>query len=410
MALSAFLNLDFVRMTAPSGAAYTSEAAKLDAVLTYSRATTAMRWGSNGYLATVAAGRPRFDYDPVTLAVRGLLIEGSTVNYALQSSTFEATNWAKFDALVGTHGALYGTGPNGSTSWRYLQDTAVNAGHYVAQAITIPGAGRYTFSVYAKASDLSRLELWMDDNGTIAGAAFDLAAGTATTGESVPAALAHRITPVGHSVYRCEVTVDVVTNLTVFLALRDASASYIYAGTGAGVYVWGAQVEQADRASSPIATTTAQITRAADTLSLGTLTPWYNAAEGTCDADAIVASGVEATILGGTSTTRHLLRVLADGSGVALFHAGGADVAVFSAAPDWAGLPRRIAASYQLDGYSFAYAGGAVQTDASGTVPVPTSFTVGRDYSSAKYLNGHLRRLSYKPFKVSDLLLKAMAT
>ena len=49
----------------------------LDPLITFTRAgATATRVNASGLVETVAADTPRFDYTPVTLAARGLLVEG----------------------------------------------------------------------------------------------------------------------------------------------------------------------------------------------------------------------------------------------------------------------------------------------------------------------------------------------
>lgn len=57
------LNLDFVTSN------------RLDPRITFTRASNATRFNKNGVIETVAANRPRFDYDPVTRECKGLLVE-----------------------------------------------------------------------------------------------------------------------------------------------------------------------------------------------------------------------------------------------------------------------------------------------------------------------------------------------
>jgi hypothetical protein len=57
----------------------------LDSRITFTRASTATFVGSDGLIQSVAIDAPRFDYDPVTLAPRGLLIEEARTNLFLNS-------------------------------------------------------------------------------------------------------------------------------------------------------------------------------------------------------------------------------------------------------------------------------------------------------------------------------------
>jgi hypothetical protein len=57
----------------------------LSSAVTFSRASTATRVGQDGLIQTAAVDAPRFDFDPVTLAPRGLLIEEARTNLLLNS-------------------------------------------------------------------------------------------------------------------------------------------------------------------------------------------------------------------------------------------------------------------------------------------------------------------------------------
>ena len=79
-------------------------------VLTRS-AATATYINSSGYVASAAVNEARFDYDPTTLAAKGLLIEGSATNYLLRSTTCTSTGWNTGGTVTVT--TSYATGPDG---------------------------------------------------------------------------------------------------------------------------------------------------------------------------------------------------------------------------------------------------------------------------------------------------------
>lgn len=54
-------------------------------LITFTRASSATRVNSSGLVETVASDQPRFDYDPVTLQPKGLLIEEQRTNLLLNS-------------------------------------------------------------------------------------------------------------------------------------------------------------------------------------------------------------------------------------------------------------------------------------------------------------------------------------
>jgi hypothetical protein len=111
----ASLNLDF-----------TSGNNTLDPRITFTRSTTATFTGSNGLIQTAAINAPRFDYDPVTLAPKGLLIEEQRMNLLLNTSILE-TQDVTVTAAAHTL-SFYGTG------------TIVLSGAFVG---TVTGTGAY---------------------------------------------------------------------------------------------------------------------------------------------------------------------------------------------------------------------------------------------------------------------------
>ena len=84
----------------------------LDPRVTFTRSSTATFVGSNGLIQSAAVDTPRFDYDPVTLAPRGLLIEEQRTNLFLNSlidGTSLSTQSVTVTAVAHTI-SFYGTG------------------------------------------------------------------------------------------------------------------------------------------------------------------------------------------------------------------------------------------------------------------------------------------------------------
>jgi hypothetical protein len=87
--------------------------APLDSRITFTRAATVATFvGSDGLIQSAAVNVPRFDYDPVTLAPRGLLIEGQRTNLLLNSDIL-GTNLSTQSVSVTAQSytiSFYGTG------------------------------------------------------------------------------------------------------------------------------------------------------------------------------------------------------------------------------------------------------------------------------------------------------------
>lgn len=80
----------------------------LDPKVTFTRASTATYFGSDGLLKIAAVDVPRFDYGPVTMQPKGMLIEESRTNILLNSAalaTQSVTTTAQAYTLT-----FYGTG------------------------------------------------------------------------------------------------------------------------------------------------------------------------------------------------------------------------------------------------------------------------------------------------------------
>lgn len=117
----------------------------LDSRITFTRASGATYTDSAGVLQLATSNTPRFDYDPVTLSAKGLLIEEQRTNLLLNSDTLSTQNVTV--TAVATTLSFYGTGTvvlSGTCS-----GTLVGTGAYpnrVSLTFT-PTAGTLTLTV-----------------------------------------------------------------------------------------------------------------------------------------------------------------------------------------------------------------------------------------------------------------------
>jgi len=117
----------------------------LDPGVTFTRASTATYTDAGGTIQTAAVNQPRWDYDPVTHALKGLLIEEARTNVLLNSavlSTQSVTVPASVQAL-----SFYGTGT--ITLSGAFTGSLVGTGPYPSRASLIftPTAGVLTLTV-----------------------------------------------------------------------------------------------------------------------------------------------------------------------------------------------------------------------------------------------------------------------
>ena len=104
--------------------------ASLDPRITFTRAlNTATKVNSSGFIETVNADTPRFDYDPITKVCKGLLIEESRTNQALQSENL-TTTWTRTG--VNAFGSPAASPANTNTAYAVIENTS-GGGHFVRQ-------------------------------------------------------------------------------------------------------------------------------------------------------------------------------------------------------------------------------------------------------------------------------------
>jgi hypothetical protein len=265
------LNLDFAKTKA------------LDPRVTYTRASTATFVGSNGLIQTAASGAARFDHNPATGESLGLLVEEARTNRVTYSEQFDNAGWTKVDTTVTANATV---APDGTSTADKLVETAAIDQHRLQQVITVTANTVYTTSLFAKASERSRLRFGLFNSTITSGAyaEFNLSTGTISgqTTAGTATNVVYSIVSLSNGFYRCSVSSTVdnsSTSITPLIGLLDASGSPSYTGDGtSGIYIWGAQLEAGAFPTSYIPTTSATVTRAADVASItgASFSSWFN--------------------------------------------------------------------------------------------------------------------------------------
>lgn len=380
-------------------------------MLTFTRAGTAFYFGSDGLLKTAAANEPRFDYDPVTLAPRGLLIEEPRTNLVLRSAEFDNAVWAKSNATVAANATSTPLGLADD-----LIETTAAGTHGANQVVNVTSGTTYAMSVYAKAKGRSLLRIGAANLGSYA--VFDLNTGTV---QHTDAGTTARIEAIGGGVYRCAVTQTATATEAYNWIIRTQSSTSEWPGSGAytgngvsGVSIIGAQIEAGAFATSYIPTTTAATTRGADNCFDLTISDWFNHNEGTfaVEADTFdlsenrglysVSAGSGATEYFGFVTTGgnvlHPVRVANVVQGDNL------QVGVVSANTVF-----KVARAYKANDLRAATNGTLSTADTSATLPTGLDrLGVGIRGDTGFRINGHIRRIRYWPNRLSDALLQEL--
>ena len=263
---TALLALDFTTGTMPTAVTFTR--ADSTARATYIDAS--------GYVKTVtAAGDPRFDYDPVTLAPRGLLVEGNVTNFITQSQAL--SGYTAYNMMaISIDGTV--TDPMGGTETKKIAGTAGPAFHGFLRNGTNAGAATtVTVSIFAKKNGQKFLFMF-DGSTNTAAVRFNLDTGVTdlpvAAGGAGFISGSNKMTPFPGGWYRCEMSATVPANQSRAWGFQPVADTATYSVTGAsytgtgnindGIYAIGWQVEEGSGASSYIPTTTSALTRLAD--------------------------------------------------------------------------------------------------------------------------------------------------
>jgi hypothetical protein len=388
------LDLNFRAGTMPGG-------------LTFTRASTAWAYNSSGVLTSFSTDAPRLDYDPVTLQPKGLLVEEARTNLLLRSAEFDNAAWPKVRSTVTADAT---TAPDGTVSADKLCEDATggSTSRETHQDVSITNATVYSYSVHAKAAE--RSQLYLQTNGAgVGNVTFDLSAVTATPAGTV---VGSSIVAAGNGWYRCTMVFTApATASTRFYAFPASGGGISYVGSvGSGIYLWGAQLEAGSFATSPIPTTTASVTRAADVCSM-VLGSWYNAAEGTLAAEfQTFATGNNfAAHISDNSYNNRILVGFDATSFVGQAIVSGSATLAPSARPVRTTGTAKVALAWVLDSSNLAGNGTLATADTSGAVPTgQTRLDLGSDHGGLNRLNGYLRSVRYYNRRLPDGLLQVL--
>lgn len=407
---------------------FLSALATLDSRITYTRGTVATYVGADGYILRSTGNSPRFDFDPVTLENRGLLIEEARTNYAWPSADFSDANWTKSSATIST-----GTGvaPDGTTIPKFLIDAAASAAHNIRTDVVQSANQTWSASIFVKASTITQLHIQINDTSTnTCGCLFDLSDQSITvlSATGTGTAAVGYIEEYGDDWFRCIVvghpaTSGASTRMLVGLA-SGGSTSYLGTGTGE-VFLWGAQLEVGAFPTSYVPTTSASVVRNADVCSVSSITPWYatpadisygNTQQGTFYMEGTrnylpttSTSPVIASI--DDASTNNILTAYVDSNTTtlkSLVRSGSADQQRASLGTITLGEPIQVAIAYNTNDLASSFDGASPTLTTSATVPVtPTRMAIGNDVGT--YWNGWIRKLAYYPSRRIDSDLMALS-
>lgn len=397
------------------GKQYSGESAWCAAIpgCSFSRTGNASYTNSAGNLAQVSGNVLRFDYDPVTLILKGILLEGGSTNLLVQSNTFTNAAWNQL--AIGTP-AQNAVGPDGTSNsaWTFT-DTVANSTHGLFQSPSLTASQTYTTSLYVKHTNHQYVFI----RGQSDYVTYDIVNGLVTNA-TTPGGGEHvsgTIQPYSNGWFRLTFTFTPSGSVNdVFFGFANAAAyaGGSYAGTGSDTFLaYGAQTENLGFASSYIPTAAGTVTRNQDNFTTTPITTWFNGTSGTL----MNAADIEGTSVGqtqtyigdGTDTTRlqlsfsSPLAAFAANSGTSLFSISG-------------GQPNpnvlfRQAVSYSSGGNQSLYASdgaNAGTSTMSAAISGATQLNIGTNPSDGHPTYGHIGTIGFWPSAANAGALQAL--
>jgi fibronectin type 3 domain-containing protein len=390
---------------------------------------------ATGYVKTTTtpAYLPRFDHDPVSGLVKGLLIEETRNNLALYSSQIDqnmgawggqnnASNWGLVRIAVT---ADQTTAPDGTTTADLIAGDNQQYPYAVSSRVAVTPSVPYTSSIFVKAGTLHEIMI----NNLFFDAGNSQVASSEYRYFSVDDCRVHFGNPFGGPTLGAVFSTQKLANgwcrvsLTTVAPATAASMSAMYYMSSGyridptftpsdNVYLWGAQVEQGTGVTSYIPTTSASVTRYADIASMDDLS-WYSQTGGTM----LVSS------ISNQSTSPYARAVTFDRSDFAYFAFLTYDSGFTSGLQTYDGssflggavalmnrdVVTRQAASFMNNYLAMSTNGKAVSSFVS-PLPTFTNFRLGIDRSQTFVMNGHVRDVTYYNKNLDSYAVKALST
>jgi hypothetical protein len=408
--------------TAPSSYVTVNTA---DVELAVTRAgDTATRINSAGVLETVLANTARFNYDPVTLACKGLLVEGARTNSIRNNTMVGAavgtpgtipTSWTRTTPPTGVTFSVEAVGVVNGISYmdvRWVGTPSTGAFMSISFEATTQIAATpnsvwsdslYLALVGGSTTNLSNLLLVIRNNNA-AGTSLSQFI-TSNVMSSVNSTLTRYTVSTTASTFSHVDTAFVVP----YLQMQITSGLAIDLTLRIGM----PQLELGEFPTSVIPTSSAAVTRNADVPTVPDTSGFVNSTEGSIVAIAdvvgidTVSSQQVCALTDGTANERIAFR-LNQGSNAAYLVSDGGSFQAFISSGSNSLVERTLAACYKVDDFAFYRDGTQVGTDSVGTLPAVTQLDIGHQ-AGGNHLNGHIQEFIYFPKRLANATLESIS-
>ena len=387
-----------------------------DSRITFTRASSGTFVGADGLIKSAATNTPRFDHSATGESL-GLLMEEARTN--LLNSNYTTS--------LGTGGASLSevtsiTNPDGTTGTVKVTAIANNSRHEVQKTSSAPSTN-HTHSVFVKKGNHRYVGLSQGGASNNIHMIFDFDTKTITdTGSKNSGTyVSSGFEEYANGWFRLHlVGTTTGTVLRAFMAEDDQQDGLVdWAATGNEFfYVWGAQKEAGTFPTSFISSTSTA-TRAADIVDItGTnFSSFYNQSAGTVFAEYkhayIDTTSSNLYVFNADADNRILSLARSDRQYLGLVEKAGVHEAEISKNTGWVNNQHYKTAFGVANNNVAMFLDGAQQgsTDTSVTLPTVNTLTIGRKPdSNNRFINGHIKRLSYFPTRLPDATLQSITS
>lgn len=374
---------------------YDGTAQSFSDIFTFARSTAATDYDTSGLIESNAINVPRFDYDHVTGAAKGFLIEEQKTNLIIASEDFTGglNNWTN-GATIESESE---TSPDGTNNASLISFTSLgNRAAY--NTVSVLAETEYTFSYWCKLGTKSVNYIAVYDETNAAFIVDYEDSGAVSTGWK--------------RVKKTFTTPTGCTSVRVYVEKWGGIE-----GTGS-VLIWGAQLEEAAYVTSYISTSGSIVTRTKDICRIQDIdsAPWFNNTEGTFviegDFSSLLNAGSDQiNILAVNNGANNIMQVQNNSSGQLRFKVRASSTNhVLLDFGTISGDNSKIAIAYADDDFAACLDGATVATDTSGTVPTVNEIDVGSNNASSSTMNGTIARITYYNTRLSDSELQILTS
>lgn len=391
--------------------------ASLDSRVTFTRTgNTATVTNSSGLIAPINANLPRFDFNSITLACKGLLIEEARTNVCTYSSAIGGGTWLFLPSYAAQLNNA--VSPDGTTNASNIYTVVSGSPRFTFREFTYTASQVYTLSVFAKSNSKRWLCIYNPSGAGPGAAWFDLVDGVVG---SVAAGFTSTITAFGNGYYRCTVTYTAPALGSQYFAMSDVNANLSLTTTAngtSGILVYGAQVELGAFATSYIPTVATTVTRNADVATMtGTnFSSWYNASQGSFAMVADLFSPTSNNSLlevngAGGADRLGILTGFPLATNISVFNIQGG-VSIASQTAPAANVQFNVCGAFAANSTNISLNAAVTTSNNATAAPMPSvdRLAIGRNgISNSAYMSGHVAKILYWPQKLTSAETRAFS-